>query len=70
MTISVWRQDFSRNVGIGSSSQDLLETSVRQAGLNNWIINITTRSRTWERSINLGDLILEMFGKELQSELV
>jgi hypothetical protein len=25
-------------------------------------INITTRSRNWERSMNL-DLILEMFGK-------
>jgi hypothetical protein len=31
----------------------------------NWIINITTRSRTWERSMDLGDLILEMFGKRI-----
>jgi len=29
----------------------------------NWKINITTRSRTWKRSMTLGDLILEMFGK-------
>ena len=40
-TMSVWRLDFSRNVGIGWSSQDLLrddkislETSVNEAGLN------------------------------------
>ena len=40
-TISVWRQDISRNVGIVSSSQDLLgdnkislETLVSEAGLN------------------------------------
>jgi len=33
-------------------------------------INITTGSRNWERSMNLGDLILEMVGKELQGELV
>jgi len=29
----------------------------------NWKISITTRNRFWERSMNLGDLILEMFGK-------
>jgi len=29
----------------------------------NWKINITTGSRTSERSMNLGVLILEMFGK-------
>jgi len=29
----------------------------------NWKINITTKSRYWERSMNLGNLILEMFGK-------
>jgi len=29
----------------------------------NWKINITTGSTTWERSMNSGDLILEMFGK-------
>jgi len=40
-TIRVWRQDFSRNVRIGSSLQDLLgddkislETSASEAGLN------------------------------------
>jgi len=31
----------------------------------NWKINITTRSRTWEIRKNLGDLILEMFGKRI-----
>jgi len=31
----------------------------------NWKINITTRSRTWERSMNLDDLVLEMFGKRI-----
>jgi len=31
----------------------------------NWKINITTRSRHWERSMNLGDLILEIFGKRI-----
>ena len=76
--ISVWRKYFSRNVGIGSNSQDVLgddkislTTSVSEAGLNtvrvvyNWKLNFTTRSRTRERSINLGDLILEMFGKRI-----
>jgi len=29
-----------------------------------WKTNITTRSRNWERSMNLGDLI-EMFGKRI-----
>jgi len=55
-TNSVRRQDFSRNVGLGSSSQDLLgddkislETSISVAGLKN-------RSSNWERSMNLGDL--------------
>jgi len=63
---------------IGSSSQDLsgddkirLETSVSEAGfckhcagvMYNWKINITTRSRNWERNMNLVDLILEIFGK-------
>jgi len=33
--------------------------------IHNWNINITTRSRNWERSMNLGDLILEMFGKRI-----
>jgi len=36
----------------------------------NWKINITTRSRNWGKSMNLGDLILEVLAKELQSELV
>jgi len=31
--------------------------------MHNKKINITTRSRNWERSMNLGDLILEMSGK-------
>jgi hypothetical protein len=29
----------------------------------NWKINITTGSRNWERSMNLGYLIIEMFVK-------
>jgi len=31
----------------------------------NWKINITTRSTMWERSMNAGDLILEIFGKRI-----
>jgi len=33
----------------------------------NWKTNITTRSTTWERSMNVDDFLLGMFGK---SELV
>jgi len=29
----------------------------------NWKYNITASSRTWEGSMKLGDVILEMFGK-------
>jgi len=64
----VCRQDFSRNVEIGSSSHF---ENFSKCGwfkhwsrvMDNWKINITTGSRTWERSMNLGDLILEMSGK-------
>jgi len=79
-TISLWRQDFSRNVGIESSSQDLLgddkislETSVSEAGLNTvqgWCTTgkliLQLEAETGKDCMNLGDLILE----ELQSELV
>jgi len=31
----------------------------------NWVINITTASKAWKRSMNLYDIILEMFGKRI-----
>jgi len=31
----------------------------------NWKINLTAKSINWDRSMNLGDLIPEMFGKRI-----
>jgi len=31
----------------------------------NWKINIKIGSGTWKRSMNFGDLILEMFGNKI-----
>ena len=55
------RQDFSRNVGIGSSSQGLLgydKISLSRV-IYNWKINIITGSMTWKRNMNLGNRIPE-----------
>jgi len=60
-TISMWRQDFSRNLGIGSSSQDLLgddkislATSVSEAGLNTVKGGVQLENHNYNWKHNLG----------------